>query len=146
MRPRSLLSHTAVLALLVATPALAEPPTLERVVLSTGGVGFFSYGADVETDGRLGITLPIEQIDDVLRSLTLFDAQGAVQGISLPGATPWPTCSAMRPSPRPISTCCRSFSSPCAVPQSRRPVRRNWRAGWCRWCARRSSDSRRATG
>ncbi|MFO1035901.1 MAG: hypothetical protein U1E45_03575 [Geminicoccaceae bacterium] len=88
MRPRSLLSHTAVLALLVATPALAEPPTLERVVLSTGGVGFFSYGADVETDGRLGITLPIEQIDDVLRSLTLFDAQGAVQGISLPGATP----------------------------------------------------------
>jgi hypothetical protein len=46
--------------------AAAEQPTLERVLLSTGGVGYFGYRAAAEEDGRVRLTVPLRQVDDIL--------------------------------------------------------------------------------
>ncbi len=57
---------------------------LTRVMLSSGGVGYVEYAG--EPDGTpLGLDVPLDQVDDVLKSLVVFDAAGGVGGFSLPG-------------------------------------------------------------
>lgn len=72
----------------LAGRAAAADPVLERVLLSTGGVGYFGYRATVEADGRLRLTVPLRQVDDVLKSLTVLADGGTVQAVSLLGPTP----------------------------------------------------------
>lgn len=62
--------------------------TLTRVVLSTGGVGYFEYRAEVDGDGTLALDVPLEQVDDVLKSVVVFDAAGNVGRVELPGREP----------------------------------------------------------
>jgi hypothetical protein len=71
--------------LLGATPAVAADLTLKRVMLSSAGVGYFEYEAAVEGDATLGLDVPLDQVDDVLTSLVVFDSQGAVGTVELPG-------------------------------------------------------------
>jgi hypothetical protein len=73
---------------LIATPALAAAPpdlALKRVMLSSGGVGYFEYEAAVDGAATLGIDVPLNEIDDVLKSLVVFDSEGGVGGVELPG-------------------------------------------------------------
>ena len=42
-------------------PALAADLTLKRVMLSSGGVGYFEYAADVDGDDTLGLDVPLGQ-------------------------------------------------------------------------------------
>jgi hypothetical protein len=84
---------TAAVFLAVAQPWLADPagaadPVLERVLLSTGGVGYFGYRATTEADGRLRLTVPLRQVDDILKSLTILSDSGTVRAVSLLGPTP----------------------------------------------------------
>ena len=69
------------------TPAMTEP-ALRRVVLSSGGVGQFEF--DGEVDGGAGVTLdvPLDQVDDVLKSLVVDDPAGPFLGVRLPGQQP----------------------------------------------------------
>ncbi len=71
--------------LLAATPAFAADLALKRVMLSSAGVGYFEYAADVDGPVALGLDVPLEQVDDVLNSLVVFDSTGAVGTIELPG-------------------------------------------------------------
>lgn len=71
--------------LLAATPALAADLALKRVMLSSAGVGYFEYAAEVDGPVALGLDVPLEQVDDVLNSLVVFDSTGAVGTIELPG-------------------------------------------------------------
>ncbi len=66
-------------------PAAAADLALHRVMLSAAGVGYFEYGAHVEGSSALGLDVPLEQVDDVLRSLAVFDNHGGVGSIELPG-------------------------------------------------------------
>ncbi|MSP83485.1 MAG: DUF4139 domain-containing protein [Alphaproteobacteria bacterium] len=78
-----------VLAWAAAGPALAaDPLTLERVVLSTGGVGYFEYQVVVEGDATLTLDFDRDQVDDVLKSIVVFDSAGHVGAASLPGEEP----------------------------------------------------------
>ncbi len=85
--PRRLL----LLATIAATPFHANANdltltlTLTRVMLSSAGVGYVEYAADVTGATTLGIDVPLEQVDDVLKSLVVFDAAGGVGGFTLPG-------------------------------------------------------------
>src|SRR4249919_290744 len=84
---------TAALMLALAQLALAPrgraaEPVLERVLLSTGGVGYLGYRATVEADGRLRLTVPLRQVDDVLKSLTVLADGDTVRAVSLLGPTP----------------------------------------------------------
>jgi hypothetical protein len=75
----------AFLSLGLAFPATAADLTLKRVMLSSGGIGYFEYAAEVEGDATLGLDVPLDQVDDVLKSLVVFDASGGVAGVELPG-------------------------------------------------------------
>lgn len=73
---------------LVALPAFAQDLTLKRVMLSSGGLGYFEYEATVEGDANLKLTVSLDQVDDVLKSLVVYDDKGGVGGLSLPGKEP----------------------------------------------------------
>ena len=74
--------------LLALSSANAADLTLKRVVLSTGGVGYFEYEASVEGDATLALDVPLDQVDDVLKSLAVYDAAGSAGEITLPGREP----------------------------------------------------------
>ena len=67
-----------------ATAAAADL-SLKRVMLSSAGVGYFEYAADVDGPAMLGLDIPLDQVDDVLKSLVVFDEAGGVGGVELPG-------------------------------------------------------------
>jgi hypothetical protein len=71
--------------LLAATPAFAADLALKRVMLSSAGVGYFEYEADVDGPATLGLDVPLDQVDDVLTSLVVFDSAGGVGTVELPG-------------------------------------------------------------
>jgi hypothetical protein len=68
-----------------AAPVRAADLALTRVMLSTGGVGYVEYSAEVSGPATLGLDVRLDQVDDVLKSLVVFDSAGGVGGIELPG-------------------------------------------------------------
>src|SRR5438874_1602723 len=79
-----------VFTVLGACPMLAQAQdlALKRVMLSSGGLGYFEYEATVDGDASLKLTVGLEQVDDVLKSLVVYDDKGGVGGLSLPGREP----------------------------------------------------------
>lgn len=61
---------------------------LKRVLLSTGGVGYFEHEAVVEGDAELSLEVRLDQVDDVLKSIVVYDGTGRVGTVSLPGREP----------------------------------------------------------
>jgi len=82
------LTALAGVVLLAAPPVNAAELVLKRVVLSTGGVGYFEYEAAVEGDAALTLEVPLDQVDDVLKSLVVYDSGGSAGEITLPGREP----------------------------------------------------------
>jgi hypothetical protein len=82
------LAALAAWILLTTLPANAADLLLKRVVLSTGGVGYFEYEASVEGNATLALDVPLDQVDDVLKSLVVYDAGGSAGEITLPGREP----------------------------------------------------------
>lgn len=71
--------------LLIAGRALAaSEPVLKRVLLSTGGVGYFEFEAKVSGNETLTLPLELDQVDDVLKSIVVFDDKGGTGSLSLP--------------------------------------------------------------
>ena len=66
----------------------ADELTLRRVMLSTGGVGYFEYEATVVGDAELNLEVRLDQVDDVLKSIVVYDDVGGIGEISLPGQEP----------------------------------------------------------
>ena len=66
-------------------PGFAADVTLKRVMLSSAGVGYFEYEAAVDGPVTLGLDVPLDQVDDVLMSLVVFDSAGGVGTVELPG-------------------------------------------------------------
>ena len=69
----------------MANAAMAGDLVLKRAMLSAAGVGYFEYEAEVDGAATLGLDLQLDQIDDVLKSLVVYDSAGSVGGIELPG-------------------------------------------------------------
>lgn len=78
-------SSVVIPALLLAGPAFGSELALKRIMLSSAGVGYFEYEAAVEGPATLGLDVKLDQVDDVLKSLVVFDDAGGVGGIELPG-------------------------------------------------------------
>ncbi len=66
-------------------PVAASDLALQRVMLSSAGVGYFEYAAELDGPATLGLDVPLEQVDDVLTSLVVFDSAGGVGTVELPG-------------------------------------------------------------
>jgi hypothetical protein len=57
-------------------------------MLSSGGVGYFEYEAVIDGDAELSLDIRLDQVDDVLKSIVVFDDVGGVGTIRLPGREP----------------------------------------------------------
>ncbi len=66
----------------------AQDLALKRVMLSAGGVGYFEYEAQVDGDATLPLSIRLDQVDDVLKSIVVYDDTGAAGAIRLPGREP----------------------------------------------------------
>ena len=68
-----LLMNVVALVGLLAFPSLAfaQDLTLKRVMLSSGGLGYFEYEANIDGDATLKLTVSLGQVDDVLKSLVV---------------------------------------------------------------------------
>ena len=69
-------------------PANAGDLALERIMLSSGGVGYFEYEATVDGNATLSLDVPLDQVDDILKSLVVYDDSGTAGEITLPGREP----------------------------------------------------------
>lgn len=83
---RALLLASAFAATAVSAQATDLP--LTRVVLSSAGLAQFTHEGDAAAGSAVTLPVRLDQVDDVLKSLTVFDAAGAVGPISLPGREP----------------------------------------------------------
>lgn len=72
-------------AIACAGPAAAAELALTRVMLSSAGVGYFEHEAAVDAPAALGLDVKLDQVDDVLKSLVVFDGAGGVGAVELPG-------------------------------------------------------------
>ena len=82
MLSRSLVA--AALLTAVALPAVAQELSLKRVMLSSGGIGYFEHEAEIDGNAELKLNVRFDQVDDVLKSLVVYDDKGGVGGLSLP--------------------------------------------------------------
>jgi hypothetical protein len=69
-------------------PASAADLSLQRIMLSSGGVGYFEYEAAVDGNATLSLDVPFDQVDDILKSLVVYDDGGTVGEVTLPGREP----------------------------------------------------------
>jgi len=78
------------IAALASLPLVAEADELplKRVVLSTSGLAQFTHGGEAAAGSVIELPVRLDQVDDVLKSLTIFDAAGSIGAVSLPGKTP----------------------------------------------------------
>jgi hypothetical protein len=81
-----MLVSTAVLAFGCGVQA-AELP-LTRVVLSTSGIAQFTHSGPVTAGSTVDVAVRFDQVDDILKSLTVFDKAGAIGPVSLPSQAP----------------------------------------------------------
>ncbi len=72
----------------LAASASAEELALRRVMLSSGGVGYFEHEAKVTGYAELTLDVRLDQVDDVLKSLLAIDERGRLGQASLPGRAP----------------------------------------------------------
>lgn len=57
-------------------PSLAQTLPLSKVVLYSSGVGYFQHEGTVQDKGRVDLRFTIDQMNDVLKSLVVEDADG----------------------------------------------------------------------
>ncbi len=73
-------------AFLMSTTAYAEQNNkIEKVLLSSGGLAQLIRQVDIPASGTFTIDIPRSQVDDVLKSLIIMDADSQVQAMALDG-------------------------------------------------------------
>jgi hypothetical protein len=83
-----LLGAVALISVATAGTAGSAELSLQRVMLSSGGVGHFEYEAAVDGDETLSLEVPLDQVDDILKSLVVYDDHGTAGEVTLPGREP----------------------------------------------------------
>ncbi len=68
--------------------AFAEDMPVNSVILSTSGLANFEHRAKVDGNSKLEFPVRFEQVDDILKSLIVFDKSGRLGGVTLPGKQP----------------------------------------------------------
>ncbi|GAB4512434.1 MAG: hypothetical protein Tsb0019_09040 [Roseibium sp.] len=66
----------------------AETGPITGITLSSGGLAEVVRRADVDSSGVIRMSVPLDQVNDILKSIVVFDADGVVEGITLPGPNP----------------------------------------------------------
>ncbi|NLS00077.1 DUF4139 domain-containing protein [Rhizobium sp. P38BS-XIX] len=91
MTSRFLLSTVATLAMLAPVASLADGLTnspVKSITLSSGGLAEIRRTASLDGNGEIRIEVPLDQVNDILKSLVVFDPKGTVKDLSLAGPNP----------------------------------------------------------
>jgi hypothetical protein len=72
------------LAVCLASPARAEELPVRAVTLSNAGLAEIERGGRLEPGAAITFRVPVEDVDDVLKSLMVRDPVGTVEGLRLP--------------------------------------------------------------
>ncbi len=72
----------------LASPAWSDEILVSKVIVSTIGLANFELHADVDGNEALQFPVRLEQVDDILKSLVVFDPEGRLGGVTLPGKQP----------------------------------------------------------
>lgn len=91
MKPSLLRAGALACALSVAAPlhgAQAASPKVTEVTLSSAGLAEIRQEAEVSGGEGVELSVPLDQVDDILKSLVVRDPNGAVASIGLPGREP----------------------------------------------------------
>ncbi|WP_417710253.1 DUF4139 domain-containing protein [Roseibium aggregatum] len=81
-------SLTLVCLFLPAAAFAADNGPITSITLSSGGLAEVVRKANIDSSGLINMTVPLEQVNDVLKSIVVFDEAGVVEGITLPGPNP----------------------------------------------------------
>ncbi|MBB3425504.1 hypothetical protein FHT85_002478 [Rhizobium sp. BK312] len=82
---------TTILLLSASFPAIAlaaDNGAIRSITLSSGGLAQVSRSANINSDGMIRIEVPLDQVDDILKSLVVNGSAGSVAGMSLAGPQP----------------------------------------------------------
>ncbi len=82
------IAAAALIACVVALPAGADELPLRRVVLASIGLAQFTHQGSVTAGSSIDLPVRLDQVDDLLKSLTVFDREGGIGAVSLPGKAP----------------------------------------------------------
>jgi len=76
--------------LITATGFSAGAATLpvKRVILSSSGLAQIDREGTVDGNAELTLPVPLDQVDDILKSLSVFDGKGKVESVRLAGKEP----------------------------------------------------------
>ncbi|MCV9965129.1 DUF4139 domain-containing protein [Pararhizobium sp. BT-229] len=91
MTKKILLSTVAALAMLQPLSAMADGfanSPVKSVTLSSGGLAEIRRTASLDGNGEIRIEVPLDQVNDLLKSLVVFDPKGTVKDLSLAGPNP----------------------------------------------------------
>ena len=58
--------------------AAASELPLQRVIVSTSGLAQFTYSGTAAPGDKIDLSVRLDQVDDILKSLTVFDREGAL--------------------------------------------------------------------
>ena len=84
----ALISSTALCgAKAVHASANSELP-LKSVVMTTSGLALYEHEGSVTGNQNIGLSVRLDGVDDVLKSLVVLDSNGSLGGVSLPGRSP----------------------------------------------------------
>ena len=79
----------AVVVFLTGTAQAAEAPPIKRVTLSTAGLADIERAGPVSGPLTLSLPIPIESVDDLLKTLVIQDPAGPPRSVRLPGQEPF---------------------------------------------------------
>lgn len=82
-----LTTAAALLATTACIAGAAELP-LTRVVLSNSGLAQFTHSGPVTAGSTVDLSVRLDQVDDILKSMTVFDKEGGIGAVSLAGKAP----------------------------------------------------------
>lgn len=84
-----LITLTSLAVTMLSSTVLASGSgSIDAITLSSGGVAEISRKPGVSDSGIVEIEVPLNQVDDVLKSLVLKGGKGAIKSISLAGPNP----------------------------------------------------------
>ncbi len=88
MRFYSLLSVATAALLSTTSWVHAENLPIKKVVLSTSGMAHFEHHGQVSGNEDLSLSVRLSQVNDLLKSLVIYDEKGSIIGVSLSGKQP----------------------------------------------------------
>jgi hypothetical protein len=88
MRIQHVLSTAAMVLLSTTSWVQAENLPIKKVVLSTSGMAHFEHHGEVSGNEDLALSVRLSQVNDLLKSLVIYDEKGSIIGVSLSGQQP----------------------------------------------------------